>query len=182
MEPSSAHFQPVKNAEKEKFSVDQAELSLENGGPLPEGYGDNRLVILPRDPLWFFAYWEITEGRIEQIRQEHGRDIWKTSALVLRVYDISGFQQDGLAAAPFFDIEIPPESRQWYVNVPQAGHTYRVEIGLRLSDGRFIALLRSNSVALPAGCVSDQTDSQWMAVGGLSERQDWENFLKTLPA
>ncbi|MCM8781974.1 MAG: DUF4912 domain-containing protein, partial [Candidatus Omnitrophica bacterium] len=29
----------------------------------PAGYGDNRIVIMVRDPWWVFAYWEITSEK-----------------------------------------------------------------------------------------------------------------------
>jgi hypothetical protein len=33
---------------------------------LPKNYGETKIVILPRDPIWFYAYWEVT--RIRSIR------------------------------------------------------------------------------------------------------------------
>ena len=36
---------------------------LYSGESLPQYYGTDRLVILPRDPYSLFAYWEITLQR-----------------------------------------------------------------------------------------------------------------------
>ena len=142
---------------------------------MPQGYGDNRLVLLPRDPRWMFAYWEITGDRINALRSEYGTDVWETGALVLRVYDVTDLSPTDGLHAPFFDIEVSDRSaRQWYIQVPEAGHAYQVELGWRLPDGRFIALLRSNRIALPFGRISDKTDSQWMTFGSVAEQQAWE--------
>ena len=34
---------------------------------LPDGYGDNRIVLMVRDPLWLFAYWEIRKGVLNKV-------------------------------------------------------------------------------------------------------------------
>jgi hypothetical protein len=159
----AARFSPV-----EEFAVDFS-------GALPDAYGDDRLVALPRDPYWFFAYWEVTPARFEKLRQEHGTSSVDSGVLVLRVYDVTGHENDGLAHAPYFDVQIPRDVTAWYVNVPKSGQTYQTELGIRLPDGRFLALLRSNRVRLPLGKVSDQTDSRWMAVSVQSGREMTED-------
>jgi hypothetical protein len=163
--------------EEQKFYVESAEAPFEEAA-LPEFYGDNRLVILPRDPYWFFAYWEITADRWNSVRQQVGADLVDSAQQVLRVYDISGMEFNGdqgpVKARRYFDVTIQIDSRNWYVNVDQPGCTYLVEMGLKLADGRFIALLRSNRIRLPSGRVSDQTDSEWMAVHHLY----WDKLME----
>ena len=34
---------------------------------LPSGYGDNKIVLLARDPWWIFAYWEILKDKKEAV-------------------------------------------------------------------------------------------------------------------
>ena len=82
MADGSTHH-PEQDIQKGKFTLGAAEFSVDAGAPLPEGYGDNHLVVMARDPFWFFAYWEITHERAEQIRVAHGRDSWDRAALVL---------------------------------------------------------------------------------------------------
>jgi hypothetical protein len=133
---------------------------------------------MSRDPSWFFAYWEITHERAEQIRVAHGRDSWDRAALILRVYDLGESSHTPVESAPHFDIEVHKFSRQWYVQVPHAGHYYVADLGLRWPDGKFVSLFRSNMIRQPCGCVSDQVDSQWMSVGMVSEQQTWEKLAK----
>lgn len=164
----------LSDPQKGKFAID-AEFSCDGAGALPENYGDNRLVILPRDPFWFFAYWEYTTERADAARREFGADVWEKAALVLRVYDVTGSSADGVETAPFFDIDIQKQARSWYVKVEKSGRDYIADLGLRLPDGRFYSLLRSNRIRLPVGRISEKTDSQWMAVG-VSE---WNKFLES---
>ncbi|MFA5976245.1 MAG: DUF4912 domain-containing protein [Elusimicrobiota bacterium] len=173
---SSSNFISDDNAEREKFLVD-ADVSVECGAPLPENYGDDRLIILPRDPNWFFAYWEITPERANQIRREHGSDIWENATLVMRVYDLSS-TSDRTETASYFDVELNKQSRQWYVKVEKSGRFYIVDLGLRWPDGRFISILRSNCIQLPMGRVSDITDAEWMSVTGMiMTQEEWDRLL-----
>ena len=100
MADGSTHH-PEQDIQKGKYVVNGAEFSVDAGSPLPEGYGDNRLVIMSRDPFWFFAYWEITHERAEQIRVAHGRDSWDRAILVLRVHDLGDSAQTPIDASTF---------------------------------------------------------------------------------
>ncbi len=126
---------------------------------LPEGYGGTEAALLPRDPNWMFVYWEISENARKNLRREHGDDVFQKGRQVIRVYDMS----DGNGSR-YFDISIMHEARSWYVNVQEAGKPYCCEIGLVLPDGRFIGIVKTNTVTLPPGRVSDVTDEKWMAV------------------
>ena len=171
MADSQSYLHADQEIGKAKYHIGPAEFSVDAGSPLPEGYGDNLLVLLVRDPFWFFAYWEITHERAEQIRTAHGRDCWDVAALVLRVFDLGESPQTPIDAASYFDVEVQKFARQWYVQVPFSAHVYVADLGLRWPDGKFVSLVRSNFVRTPYGRVSDKLDSEWMTVGLLS---DWE--------
>lgn len=110
------------------------------------GYGDNRIVLMVRDPHWIFAYWETKDQRQEKI---------------LRVYDTENWSS--------FDIEINGGARNWYVKVPAPNRTYCVDIGYIAPDGEFVAVARSNWVTTPLDRMSDVIDEQWMI-------PDWEKM------
>lgn len=173
---NSGHHHPEQDAERVKFDSTGTEPSANGGSTLPDSYGDNRLVVMSRDPYWFFAYWEITPDRAEQMRVEHGRNCWDETVMALRIYDLGPNGDAPLSSCPFFDVDVHKFARQWYVQVPHAGHGYVVDLGIRWPDGRFASLFRSNIVRQPAGRVSDRVDSQWMAVG--MEMQEWERMAR----
>ena len=166
------------DATPSKFNLGASEFSVDAGSPLPEGYGDNRLVMLARDPFWFFAYWEITHERAEQIRVAHGRDSWDKAALILRVYDLGESSQTPIDSSTFFDVTVDKFARQCYAQVPHSGRIYVADLGLRWPDGKFVSLFRSNVIRQPVGHISDQVDSQWMSVGTVSDQKAWETMAQ----
>lgn len=141
-------------------------INKENASPashyksLPEGYGSTEAILLPRDPNWMFIYWEITENSKKEACRVHGADIFQKGRQVIRVHAAAS---DG-AAGKYFDIPIMHDAKNWYINVQESGGAYYCEVGLALPDGAFISLVKTNTVHLPAGHVSDVTDEKWMAV------------------
>ncbi len=146
---------------------------IDRGGPLPDGYGDTLIVLLPRDPQWIFAYWEISEKTRNEITQKYGSNIFQKAKAAIRVYDVTNINFNGNNANRSFDIFITPESKNWYIYVGMPKRSYCADLGLLADDGVFITLARSNVVATPAGSVSDIYDEQWMLV-----KEDFEKLMK----
>ncbi len=146
---------------------------IDRGGPLPEGYGDTLIVLLPRDPQWIFAYWEISAKTRDEITKKYGANIFQKAKPAIRVYDVTNVNFDGRNANRSFDIFITPESKNWYIYVGMPKRSYCADLGLLVDDGVFITLARSNVVATPAGSVSDIYDEQWMLV-----KEDFEKLMK----
>jgi len=55
----------------------------------PQGYGDNRIVLLVRDPWWLFSYWEIRKDKEEEIVQKIENSGETREKAILRVYDVT---------------------------------------------------------------------------------------------
>lgn len=130
---------------------------------LPEGYGDNRIVIQVRDPYWLFAYWEVSQRKLNSVVEKYGNAL-HNARRVLRVYDITAIAFNGNNANSFFDITINDVAKNWYVNVGNPGRSYCIDIGLVLADGRFVVFARSNFVTTPIDGPSLVTDEEWMIV------------------
>lgn len=126
---------------------------------LPHAYGDNRLVLLVRDPWWLYAYWEITPERMRRTSQDAQKKD-QPYRTVLRVYDVTGLA--GTKANSYFDIELNFYTDNWYIDVGQPNREWVAEIGLRLEDGTFLPIVRSNRVRTPAFGLSDVLDEEWM--------------------
>lgn len=133
----------------------------ENLSDLPGGYGDNRIVLLVRDPHWIFAYWEIQPWKIDDISKYV--DL-RSAKLILRVYDVTSVQFSGNNANSYFDIEVTGNANNWYIKVPGAYRDYLVDIGFISSDGRFFVIARSNAVKTPRDNMSDEIDAAWMTI------------------
>lgn len=179
MEPTSgSHSSHMHDQEAGKFILDGDETSTATEvppGPLPESYGENRLVIMARDPLCIFAYWDATPERLAELRQQAGLEAWQKGQAILRVYDMTGISGDLSQALSSFDVDVSFDARRWYVHVPAPGRSYQMELGFRLPDGRFLAVVGSNRITLPRGAVSTETDSRWMIVNV----KVWEKMFET---
>ena len=132
---------------------------------LPQGYGEDAITLLIRDPYWLYAFWELTQERGRELRDILGEDEFATSRLVLRVYDLTG--TDMSAPNEHYDIDVSPESRNWYVNVLRVERDYSVDIGVIAPDGSFILIARSSRVSLPPIGPSSVIDEEWVTVDEL---------------
>lgn len=136
---------------------------------LPWGYGQDKAVLQVRDPWWLHAYWEITGPTIDALKSKLG-DAFYGSQMAIRVYDVSEIIFNGKNAHRFFDIDISREANNWYIDTGSPGRSWCVDVGLRLPNGDFITIVRSNTVRTPLEGPSWITDEEWMIPDDLFAR------------
>ncbi|HWP68958.1 MAG TPA: DUF4912 domain-containing protein [Rectinemataceae bacterium] len=107
---------------------------------IPERYNETMIRALPRDPSWIYAYWDISEQKRALFSEEES-----TAGLFLRVLET---HPQGEHKKGFFDIGITLDDWKWYINIPQPGSTYRVDLCLHKSD-KIKVLARSNELRMP---------------------------------
>ncbi|MBW4578625.1 MAG: DUF4912 domain-containing protein [Tildeniella nuda ZEHNDER 1965/U140] len=141
---------------------------------LPAGYGESRIVLMPRDPQWAYTYWDIPNEHKEALRRQGGLQI------ALRLYDVTDVS---LAyQSPHSIQEYPADelSREWYLPIPVSDRDYVVDIGYRCADGRWLVLARSAPVRVPPVYPSDWIDDQFITVGW-EETLVSKTFLELVP-
>ncbi|UCC95002.1 MAG: DUF4912 domain-containing protein [Candidatus Omnitrophota bacterium] len=171
---STLSRQPI-SLQSEKEFVEQAKFTtvqqrvIEQPVPqvtscsLPVRYGDNRIMLLPRDPWWLHTYWDISEERINEVISSMPVHERQNLRWAVRVYDVSSVQDfRGDNANCFFDIDIYFDAGNWYINVNQPGRAWCVEIGLKSPQGTFFVIARSNIIRTPCFGISDQIDEEWV--------------------
>ena len=151
----------------------QARDSFDASMGLPKSYGDTKIVILPRDPLWFYAYWEVAAETYSKLKEKVGENKFNASRWALRVYDVTGIKFNGTNSNRYFDIVIGYGVDNWYVNVGEVNRAWCVDIGMITPDGEFIVVARSNILAMPRQGVSPITDEHWAML-----QQEFERLLK----
>lgn len=172
--PGKTEEAPKKETKKEipgahEVIVEQAKFShpenarMRRGMPqeLPAYYDQDRIVLQVRDPWWIHAYWEVRVNTIDRLRNELKDEFFKARR-ILRVYDVSYIIFNGANAHRFFDIQVDEHATNWYIDTQGPGRSWCVDYGLLLADGRFITILRSNTVHTPLEGPSWITDEEWM--------------------
>ncbi|MBW4579792.1 MAG: DUF4912 domain-containing protein [Tildeniella nuda ZEHNDER 1965/U140] len=160
------------DVEATKYDVGQTDLSSEalasvdEGLPdLPEGYGESRIVLMPRDPQWGYTYWDAPQEHKEELRQQGGQ------RLALRLYDVTDVDLDHASAHSLQQFDCDELARDWYVPIPVSDRDYLAEIGYLTGDGRWLLLARSNPVRIPPIYPSDWFEDQFISVA-------WDDDLR----
>lgn len=147
-------------------------VSIEDQFSIPTGYGDDRIVLMVKDPWWLYAYWEIQPGTERAARRVLAPHEVAGLQSILRVYDVTGREFPAQPAHASFDIPLSGLATNWYIQVDAPNRSFIVEIGLLTNGGRFILLARSNRVTTPRFGPSDVLDEEWMC----SEEDYWKLF------
>ncbi|MGI0491047.1 DUF4912 domain-containing protein [Alkalinema pantanalense CENA528] len=152
----------------ESIEMPLADLTLadvdEALSDLPGGYGESRIVLLPRDPQWAYAYWDIPNEHKDELRREGGQQ------LALRLYDVTDINVNYQAPHSLQEYSCDELSREWYLPVPVSDRDYVVEIGYRAWDGRWLSLARSAAVRIPPVYPSDWIEDHFLTIS-------WEEDL-----
>ncbi|NJR66979.1 MAG: DUF4912 domain-containing protein, partial [Leptolyngbyaceae cyanobacterium CRU_2_3] len=159
--------------EAAKFDVGQTDRSggllatVDESLPdLPDGYGECRIVLMPRDPQWAYAYWDIPNDLKESARQQGG------VRLALRFYDVTDINLTLQRPHSLQQYECDELAREWYLPIPVSDRDYMIEIGYITVDGRWLLLARSAEVRIPPVYPSDWVDDQFITI-------DWDEELRS---
>jgi uncharacterized protein len=179
--PISPKLEAQELVEATKFNVGQEDLTggelaaVDAGfGDLPSGYGESRIVLMPRDPQWAYTYWDITNEHKESLRYQGGQ------LLALRLYDVTDISIDVQAAHSVQEYPCDELAREWYLPIPVSDRDYVVEIGYRCADGRWLVLARSASVRVPPVYPSDWIEDHFLTIGW-DEDLRGKTFLELVP-
>ncbi|MEY2833372.1 MAG: hypothetical protein RLZZ574_2631 [Cyanobacteriota bacterium] len=155
-----------------KFEVGQEENMMEtlasvdqDLGELPDGYGESRIMLMPRDPQWAYAYWDVPNDHKEELRRQGGQQ------LAIRIYDVTDVDLDHQAPHSVQEYLCDEMAREWYLPIPVSDRDYVADIGYRCADGRWLVLARSATVSIPPVYPSDWIEDAFITV-------NWEDDLK----
>ncbi|WP_267384562.1 DUF4912 domain-containing protein [Cyanobacterium sp. uoEpiScrs1] len=143
---------------------------------LPDGYGESRIVILPRDPQWAYAYWDAPNSSKEELRRQGGQQ------LALRLYDVTDIDLNSQSPHSVQEYLCDELTREWYLSIPVSDRDYVLDIGYRCFDGRWLILARSASVHIPPIYPSDWVEDIFVTVNSNQELQDKMVYNLVSPA
>ncbi|MDR3256950.1 MAG: DUF4912 domain-containing protein [Endomicrobium sp.] len=162
---NASEYLDYKTSGKNKF------VAVNKSG-LPETYNETKVVILPRDPVWIYAYWEISSETTKKLLKQYNENL-DTLPVIVRVYDITDINFNGRNAHRYFDIKVNRNALSWYINVGEYNRSWCIDIGYILKSGDYIIVARSNSMIMPKYGVSDIIDENWALM-----KLEFEKFLK----
>ncbi len=128
---------------------------------IPHGYGDNRIVLMARDPWTLFSYWEVAKKVEDEVKRKINENGETPDKSLLRVYDVTGCASDAEYEV-LFDFELRDWANNWYIHAGRPGREWMADIGILSSSGRFYTLARSNVVKSPVYGMSGEYDEEWM--------------------
>ncbi|WP_373049031.1 DUF4912 domain-containing protein [Vulgatibacter sp.] len=131
-------------------------------GELPWSYGDDALIVLPRDPYTLWVYWDYAHHTVQEamrgLENPHAR---------MRV-----FEQGRLVR----ELDFALESRSFYINELAPGRHYRVELFFYGTNGGQNRIGKpSNTIGLPPRGPSPVLDDRFVMLSWgmpLSRRHD----------
>lgn len=170
--PQITDYREEQTVEASKFELGQDDKiggplsSVDEGlGDFPGGYGESRIVLLPRDPQWSYAYWDIPNERKEDLRRQGGQQ------LALRLYDVTDLDLNYQSPHSVQEYYCDELAREWYLPIPVSDRDYALDIGYRTFDGRWLILARSAPIHIPPVYPSDWVEDVFVTV-------NWDEDLK----
>ncbi len=143
---------------------------------LPIGYGESRIVLMPRDPQWAYTYWDVPNEQKEELRRQGGQQ------LALRIYDVTHINQDYQSPHSIQEYPCDELAREWYLPVPVSDRDYVIDIGYRCGDGRWLVLARSARVHIPPVYPSDWIEDIFINVNFDEDLRDQTIYELVPPA
>ncbi|MGQ0507313.1 MAG: DUF4912 domain-containing protein [Myxococcaceae bacterium] len=123
----------------------------EHLGELPDRYGEDSVLLLPRDPHTLYVLWDFKD----ETRNAAAQGLRNPRA-VLRVFD---------NGHPVRDVELALELKSYYLHDVTPGRMYRVEAHFVGEDGQSQRISGpSNSVALPSEGPSSNTEVRFLRI------------------
>ncbi len=143
-------------------------------GDLPSGYGSSRIMLLPRDPQWAYAYWDVPNEHKEQLRASGGQQ------LLLRLCDVTAIVFDGSNAHTMIEFPCDEMAREWYVPIPVSDRDFVVEIGYKTASGGWLLLACSAVVRIPAMYPANWVDDYFVSIP-FSDALEGQSFAPPTP-
>ncbi len=136
---------------------------------IPEKYNDTRIVMLLRDPLWAYTYWDINDNELNKMKEELFFEGFFLRVFELNTKKPSGenpYSKDNIL--DYYDIPVDEKDDSWYINLGKTGRHFGIQL-CSIVHGKVSVLSKSNVIKSPRGFVAKHikdlsSDSDLMTV------------------
>jgi uncharacterized protein len=108
----------------------------------------DELTLMVKNANSLYVYWIILPTTIQMVEKWY-KTKWTDLAKVLLIFDIKGKDDRGNLANKYFEIPIFNYTDHLFIHKLEPNRTYMAEFGIKLKEGDFFPLLRSNCVRTP---------------------------------
>lgn len=120
---------------------------------LPESYGTGQLRLMSRDPHWLYAHWDFSPQQQQQFNARSA-----DRHLVIQVY------RNAMAGQPLSEAHVNPESKHWFIHVPEADARYQADLGYYAQDRHWVSLAVSNPALTPTEALAADKSVQFATI------------------
>ena len=146
---------------------------------IPDRYNDTRIVLLLRDPLWAYTYWDLNDKELAKLKEELFFE-----GFFLRVFELklkkpakdNSYSKDNII--DYYDIPVDENDDSWYINLGKTGSHFGIQL-CSIVHGKVSVLSKSNIIKSPRGFVaenfkdlSSDPDSMIVLMAGLWNYDD----------
>ena len=134
---------------------DELEAQEKHVYSIPSKYNDTRIVLLLRDPLWAYTYWDINENKVSELRNGIFFE-----GFFLRVFELGmkkGSKEESYYKEnilDYYDIPVDENDDSWYINLGKTGRHFGIRL-CALVHGKDVVLSSSNIIKSPRGFVAE---------------------------
>ena len=120
-------------------------------GELPDGYGEDSVMLLPKDPYSLYLYWDFSQETVQRAFE------WMPGVHT----KIRVFADNELVR----EVDFSLDSHSWYFHGLQPGRAYRVELASIAVDGQSRRIgPASNTTRLPPDGPSEVVDDRFVRI------------------
>ncbi len=121
------------------------------------GVTDPRMVLVPRNEHDLYAYWEVPESRLEEVRRQGGQ------TPMVRLYDVTNRLPGTPLPVHTKQLAVTGTDPDLHIPVEQNNRDYLAEFGYLTADNRWLPIVKSGTVRLPSKMEGGATEE---ATGG----------------
>jgi glycogen(starch) synthase len=137
----------------------------------------NHIGLASVDPFHGYIHWRLLHSWVEQTAGRRG-DGWRDCRMVVRLYDVSSIEFNGLNAHSFHDYRIGHLTGHLFFKLPRPGTWQLAEVGFVLRHGEFIPAARSLTTAFATDAVSHHSSQAALLVDDRMRKEEigslWE--------
>lgn len=153
------------NGRQAPFSQEHLrQIGWDIGAAFPIEFHGRFVALVPVHPRQIHIQWHAPAAAVEELKRRLGHDL-HGAVLVVRVYDVTDVIFDGSNAHGFFDIDAAGLGGGWYLDVVRNDRNLLAELGFRMPDGAFHALVRSNPCRVDRDRPSQRLGLEGLYVG-----------------